>query len=80
MTISTKRINQTAATVRTNGDTEVLVSYYTPVAAFVPGRGYLQTDRRYSVTTTKHVNRWIGGTSTVVPQAEIDRIAASLAS
>lgn len=36
----------------------VFFSYNTPVAAFVPGRGYLRTSKRYSVTTSKHLNQW----------------------
>jgi hypothetical protein len=38
--------------------TVIFFSYNTPVAAFVPGRGYLKTTKRYSVTTSKHVNQW----------------------
>lgn len=63
---------------KANGVT-VLYSYQTPVAAFVPGKGALCTSKKYSVTTSKHVNqavaRW-GATRTNVNQAEIDQIAA----
>lgn len=52
--------------------TEVFFSYETPVAAFVPGRGYLKTDVKYSRTTSKHVTQWTDGGGTEVPQAEID--------
>jgi hypothetical protein len=56
----------------------VLVSYETPVAAFVPGRGWLRSGKRYSVTTSKHVNMWVrdngGYPALVVPQEEIDAI------
>jgi len=31
----------------------------TPVAALVPDRGWLRTDRKYSKTITKHINSWI---------------------
>lgn len=40
-------------------NTEVLVSYTTPVAARVNGK-YYKTDEYYSKTTTIHVNNWIG--------------------
>jgi hypothetical protein len=40
------------------GKAEVLFSYKTPVAAFVPGRGYVATDYKYSTTTSRHVNQW----------------------
>ena len=37
----------------------ILFSYETPVAAFVPGRGYLVTDQYYSRTTSKHITQWL---------------------
>jgi len=37
----------------------VLMSYYTPVAAEIEGN-YFKTEEKYSVTTTKHVNSWLG--------------------
>jgi hypothetical protein len=55
-------------------DVEVLFSYKTAVAAFVPGRGYLRTSTYYSGTTTGHINKWINGDSTEVPQEEIDAL------
>jgi hypothetical protein len=39
----------------------VFFSYNTPVAAFVPGDGYFRTSKRFSNTTTKHVNDWLRG-------------------
>ena len=70
-----QRQGKTSATVIDIGESQILYSYSTPVAAFVPGRGYLKTDRFYSVTTSRHVNKWIDGRSTTVPQSEIDAIA-----
>jgi hypothetical protein len=49
----------------------VLFSYATPVAAFMPGRGYLKTDVHYSVTTSRHVNAWAGADAPKVPDADI---------
>lgn len=63
-----------------NDNATVLVSYTTPVAAFVQGQGFLRCSERYSVTTTKHINKWLRQESTsmltpcvafAVPQAEI---------
>jgi hypothetical protein len=63
---------------RTDGVT-ILYSYETPVAAFVPGKGALCTSRKYSTTTSRHINaaveRW-GATRTEVDQSEIDALAA----
>lgn len=36
----------------------VLYSYDVPVAAFIPNRGYVGTSKRYSVTTSRHVNQF----------------------
>lgn len=48
-------LTKTATVTTLEDGRQVLLSYGTPVAAFVPGRGYVQTDRKYSVTTSKHV-------------------------
>lgn len=40
-----------------NGVT-VLFSYQTPVAIHIPGKGYYRAERMYSITTTRHVNKW----------------------
>jgi hypothetical protein len=58
----------------------VFFSYNTPVAAFVQGQGFLRCSERYSVTTTKHINKWLSQESSsmltpcvafAVPQQEI---------
>ena len=56
----------------------VLYSYSTPVAVHVPGVGYLKTETRYSVTTSKHIGQWLDGNvpARIVPQSEIVRLAA----
>lgn len=64
--------NQTVLAL--DNGTEILFSYSTPVAAFVPGRGYVKTDRRYSVTTSKHINGWAGKTAATVPQNELNAL------
>lgn len=59
------------------GETQVFFSYETPVAAFVPGRGYLKTDCRWSQTTSKHITQYLqGAKATVVPQSELDQLIA----
>jgi hypothetical protein len=44
-----------------NDGTVVFFSYKTPVAAFIPGLGYYRTEHKWSVTTSKHINKWIRG-------------------
>ena len=49
--------NQTS--VSFNDGTEVFFSYKTPVAAYLPDKGYVKTDKFYSVTTSRHINKWL---------------------
>lgn len=56
---------------------QVLLSYGTPVAVFVPGKGYLALDHRYSVTTSRHVNQFTGNTATPrIPRDEFKHYIA----
>ena len=61
--------NQTLATA--NGCT-VLYSYQTPVALQAPSGKYYRTDQKWSVTTSKHINRFVGANTTLVPQSLLD--------
>lgn len=49
--------NQTS--VSFNDGTEVFFSYKTPVAAYLPEKGYVRTSKFYSVTTSRHINKWL---------------------
>ena len=40
-------------------EARVLFSYRTPVAAYVFGRGYVKTEKWWSVTTSRHINKWL---------------------
>ena len=70
--------NQTEVTLA-NG-TEILFSYSVPVAAIVPGKGWIRSAFKHSATTTKHVNAWLrkncGGTVQSVPQWDLDQLVA----
>jgi hypothetical protein len=55
--------------------TIIFVSYETPVAAFVDGFKWIRSSEKYSVTTSKHVNKWLAGLNVeTVPQAQIDAL------
>jgi hypothetical protein len=61
-----------------NNGIAVLFSYSTPVAALLPSGRYVKTSTKYSVTTTKHVNKWLVGVMAdveVVPQDFINNLA-----
>ena len=54
--------------VLNNGDT-IFFSYKTPVAAYLPEKGYVRTEKFWSVTTSRHINKWLNGTNaTELPQ------------
>jgi hypothetical protein len=54
----------------------ILVSYSTPVAACLSdGTGYIRTACRWSVTTSKHINKWLAGAAAKeVEQAVLDNL------
>lgn len=62
----------------------VLFSYATPVAAFIPGQGYLRTNHKWSRTTTKHINKWVGryvgvaSAETSVHQSVLDTLVGGI--
>ena len=70
--------NQTEVTLADG--TVVLISYSTPVAALVPGKGWIRTAKKWSATTTKHINAWLrkncGGTVSEVDQWDLDQLVA----
>lgn len=56
--------------------TIILFSYKTPVAACLATGGFIRTDIKYSVTTSKHITQWLAGAkAVVVPQSDIDDLA-----
>ena len=56
-------------------DARILFSYRTPVAAYVYGVGYVKTDKWWSVTTSRHINKWIDNcTVREVSQTYLDNL------
>ena len=39
-------------------EARILFSYRTPVAAYIFGEGYVKTEQYWSVTTSRHINKW----------------------
>ena len=54
----------------------VLFSYRTPVAAYVYGEGFVRTEKWWSVTTSRHINKWLpeNGTVKEVTQTYLDTL------
>lgn len=63
--------NRTQLTL--DNGTEVLFSYETPVAAYIHKRGYVRTSTKYSQTTTRHINVWLGGVNAETVEQEVIR-------
>jgi len=66
--------NQTQVDL-SNGDS-ILVSYSANVAANVGGKFY-KTAQKWSVTTSKHISRWLNDANAEIqPQSFFDNLAA----
>ena len=56
-------------------EARILFSYRTPVAAYVFGEGFVRTEKWWSVTTSRHINKWLdGGTAKEVSQTYLDNL------
>ena len=68
--------NQTQISL--NNGTEVFFSYKTPVAAYLPEKGYVRTEKFWSVTTSRHINKWLKDVNNVteIDQAILDNLAS----
>ena len=54
----------------------ILFSYKTPVAGY-DDQGAFRTDEKFSVTTSKHINKYLGkGVGRTVPQTYIEGLVA----
>ena len=79
-----QQIGSNQTEVQLADGTCILYSYTTPVAALVPGKGWIRTAHKWSATTTKHINAWIRkhrGNYVIdevasVPQWDLDQLVA----
>ena len=55
-------------------EARILFSYRTPVAAYIFGEGFVKTDQFWSVTTSRHINKWGAKDGKEVPQARLDNL------
>ena len=58
-------------------DITILFSYQTPVAGY-DEHGAFRTDEKFSRTTSKHINKYLGGKDVgrTIPQADIEGMVA----
>ena len=60
-----------------NNGYQVLFSYETPVAC-LSDNGYYRTSTKWSTTTSRHINKWLGGVlAKEQPQQFFDELVAS---
>tara|TARA_R110000782_G_scaffold7381_3_gene24832 strand:+ start:35 stop:319 length:285 start_codon:yes stop_codon:yes gene_type:complete len=71
-----KKIGNNVTEIEVNGKS-VMFSYETPVAGY-DDQGSFRTDEKFSVTTSKQINKYLGGKDQgrVVPQAWIEGLVA----
>ena len=55
-------------------EARILFSYRTPVASYIFGEGFVKTEQYWSVTTSKHINKWGARDGKKVPQARLDSL------
>lgn len=58
----------------TIGNKQILFSYETPVALHLMGTGFFKTAERFSKTTSKHVNQWLGDLKNVATVSQDDLV------
>ena len=72
-----KRIAANQTELVLNNGTTVFFSYDTPVAAQLPDYEYVRTATKWSVTTSRHINKWLEGVNaTEVSQDILDNLVA----
>jgi len=72
--------NGSNQTILKFGPCEILFSYETPVAGF-DGTSWFRTEEKFSRTTSKHINRYLGDVNAkLVSQNIIDDLSTRLSS
>lgn len=74
--ININKIGQNVTEIEYEDFIRILISYRTPVAAYIPSKGYIKTAKKWSMTTTRHINKWLNfnhvSDCQTVPQEEIN--------
>ena len=55
-------------------EARILFSYRTPVAAYIFGEGFAKTEQFFSVTTSRHINKWSAKEGKEIPQSRLDSL------
>lgn len=58
--------------------TAIFISYETPVACFIPGVGHFRTEKSWSPTTSRHINKWLASAKAATrPQEYFDSLLSA---
>ena len=55
-------------------DARILFSYRTPVAAYIFGEGFVKTEKYWSTTSSRHINKWGARDAKEIPQSRLDSL------
>mgnify|MGYP001169452773 CR=1 FL=1 len=70
-----KRLGSNQTEISLNNGTKVFFSYDKPVAAQLPDYEYVRTSTKWSVTTSRHINKWLEGViAETVDQSVLDNL------
>lgn len=69
-----KNIGSNQTEVATDSGIKILVSYETAVAAQLKDGSYIRTEQKYSATTSRHINNWVGDNAKLVSQSKLDSL------
>lgn len=75
-----KQLGANKTELHLNDGTIIFFSYETPVAACLSEGGFIKTNVKYSVTTSKHITQWLAGANAkIVPQVELNLLSGRIA-
>lgn len=70
-----KKLKANQTEIHLDNGAVVFFSYNTLVAAQLEQGGFVKTDKKWSTTTSKHINQWLAGANAKpVPQSELDKM------
>ena len=68
LTNSNGNTQSNASIIELNNGTKLLTHYKSTVAAYIPNKGYVRTNKKWSTTTSKVINLFMGKGGEEVPQ------------
>lgn len=72
------KIGSNVTEMETKDGLVILFSYETPVAARFPNGRCVRTSKKWSQTTTKHINKWLPSNSLCLPVEELEQYELDL--